>query len=168
MNKVSKIFLVIILLLIITAGFLLYHMLFWRDAYMRAAEQMYEVAQILENIENKYDRHMEEVTIEVIENTITPTGATIVITDNNKNSYMWTETYALQIEQDDAWRDVTPISEPVFQDILYTRNDENQIEQNIDWSTSYGPLPAGTYKIIKHVNTSSQSIFFDSNTFEIK
>ncbi len=49
MNKLSKIFLVIIVILLLTLGLMTYYMFYWRNGYLNAANAMYEHAKLLED-----------------------------------------------------------------------------------------------------------------------
>lgn len=48
MNKLSKIFLIIILLLMIALGIMTYYMFYWREGYLSAANTMVELVGTLE------------------------------------------------------------------------------------------------------------------------
>lgn len=168
MNKLSKIFLVIIIILALALGVMVYYFFYWKDAYFRAANQMVEVVQRLETIESKYDRSMENVTLTIKKDSITPSGATIIITDKNENQYTWGENYSLQIKENNAWKDVTPKTDMIFNEIAYVLDKNGQFEQTLDWSTYYGKLASGTYKIIKHITTPLQDIYFDTDEFVIE
>ena len=109
----------------------------------------------------------ENVKIEIVKSSLTPTGATILITDNNEFPYIWKETYYLEKKENDSWKKLDLLQNPNFSDSIYKVNKSNQIEQVLDWNDIYGTLSKGTYRVIKYVYTSDSDIYFDSEEFEI-
>ena len=71
-------------------------------------------------------------------------------------------------KENDKWEEVKSISDTNFSDMVYEIDDNNQIKQDIDWSSTYGTLDKGTYRIIKHVYTVNSDIYFDSTEFTIE
>lgn len=53
MNKLSKIFLVIIVILTIALGLATYYLIYYREAYFSAANQLYEVVKSVEDEGNE-------------------------------------------------------------------------------------------------------------------
>ena len=114
-----------------------------------------------------FNRDKEKVTIEVLEYTVTPTGATIVVTDKNKDSYGWGKSYKVQQKVNEEWKDLKPKTEMIFEEIAYILDEHGQIRQNIDWTRFYGELEKGTYRIVKDTYDKGYINFY-SNEFEIK
>ena len=166
MNKLSKIFLAIIVILIIIIIISINRWLFFKDAYVGAVKENMRLIERAEEIEKDYDRSMDNVKIEVEQTS--PTGATITITDNNKVPYIWKENYTIEKKENDKWEEVKSISDTNFSDMVYEIDNNNQIKQDIDWSSNYGTLDKGTYRIIKHVYTVNSDIYFDSTEFTIE
>ena len=48
MNKLSKIFLVIILILAIALGVMIYYYFYWRNAYLSAANEMVNMVKVMQ------------------------------------------------------------------------------------------------------------------------
>lgn len=104
---------------------------------------------------------VENVTIQISD--ISPSGATLVITDTNPEPYVYGEWFKLQKELSGQWQDVpTVIDNYGFHEIGYLPNDKGEVTFVINWEWLYGKLPAGTYRIFKEVNR--QEIFIE---FEI-
>ena len=123
----------------------------------------------------KVIRNRENVKIEVLNNTITKDSAEILITDNNETPYYWESRFRVQKKINDnleAWEDLQFLDEePLFDDILYNKLDENnQLKFKIEYGKYYGALNNGTYRIMKSVYDYSTNKFIDffSNEFEIK
>ena len=168
MNKLEKILLVIIVVLIIIIIIAINRCLFFVESYKTATLATMKITERANKIEEAFNRSMENVKIEISQNSVTPTGATIIITDNNEIPYMWGENYSIEKKENGSWKKIGLLSEENFNEILYKTDENNQIKQNIDWSNFYGTLSNGTYRIIKHVYTSDSDLYFDSNEFEIK
>ena len=114
-----------------------------------------------------FNRDKEKVTIAVLTDTVTPTGATIVVTDKNEDFYGWGKSYKVQQKVNNEWKDLKPRTEMVFEEIAYSLDKHGQFTQNIDWTRFYGELEKGTYRIVKDTYDKGY-IYFYSNEFEIK
>lgn len=167
MSKLDKILLVIIVILAIFLGIMTYYYFYWRDAYLSSAKEMVQMVERLEKIENEENRNIENVKLEIVDGSVTKTGASIIIKDTNENPYSWHEEYKIQVKEDGSWKDVEPIEEASFRDMAYVLDENGEFEQKIDWSKIYGELPNGTYRIIKPVYNILQDIYFDTPEFEI-
>lgn len=117
--------------------------------------------------EIKIDRSPENVTIEVISDTITREKANILITDNNKNKYSWGESFRIQKKINNNWEDMTPINELIFTALGHNLNEKNELIMKIDYKKYYGLLENGIYRIVKTVYD-NKYIDLYSNEFEIK
>ena len=114
-----------------------------------------------------FNREKEKVTIEVLMDTVTRKGATIVITDKNENPYGWGKSYKLQQKIVDEWYNMAPQTEMIFEEIAYILDEHGQFRQNIDWTRYYGELGNGTFRIVKDTYDKGYIDFY-SNEFEIK
>ena len=104
---------------------------------------------------------VENVSIQIFD--ISPSGATLVITDANPEPYLYGEWYKIQRLTDGQWQDVPPVIDNYgFHEIGYLPNDKGEVTFVINWEWLYGKLPAGTYRIFKEVDR--QEIFIE---FEI-
>ena len=94
--------------------------------------------------------NLDGITMAVLSNTATSTGATIQIlntTDleiDSGNAY----DFSLQIEQDSAWHLLESKPFANTADASIYPQDE-PIQQSLDWSSRYGTLPTGNYRIVK-------------------
>ena len=113
-----------------------------------------------------FNRKPENVTVEVVPDTVSSKGATIIITDNNEDSYAWGKSYKLQKKENGQWKDLNAITEMSFEEIAYILDDNNQYTQKIDWTVFYGKLEKGTYRIAKD-SYDKGYIYFYSNEFNI-
>lgn len=95
--------------------------------------------------------NLKDVTMKLKENTLTKSGATIIITDNNKVKYTYEEYYKLEKRIDHVWYELKPSGDVIFNEMGYLVDDNNELEMNIDWSKTYGNLTSGKYRIIKRI-----------------
>ena len=107
-------------------------------------------------------KNVESVEIKVEENTITSSGLTIIITDNNEEQYGWGESYGIQEKVNGEWKKLKANTD--FNSVAYLLDENHQIRQNINWVNSYGKLPNGIYRIEKEADG---NVFY-SNEFIIK
>lgn len=113
-----------------------------------------------------FSRDKEKVTIEVLSDTVSPNGLTIVITDKNEHPYGWGKSYKIQQKSGDEWKDLIPITEMYFEEIAYVLDENGQYKQNINWSKYYGKLEKGIYRVVKDTYDKGYAHFY-SNEFEI-
>lgn len=115
---------------------------------------------VAENKKSTYNAtEIENVGISIFD--ISPTGATIIIKDTNKNPYTYGEWYKIEKETDGKWHDVkTIIDNYSFNDLGYLVDKNNEVKFVIEWKWLYGELPLGSYRILKQVNNQYISIEF--------
>lgn len=103
-------------------------------------------------INKKIEPSMDNVTIEIKQGTLTKTGVTVIITDNNVNPY----TYGMWFRIDkkignDDWKELKPIGTDIsiFTEVAYVVGKNKKLELNQDWSKYYGALETGEYRLVK-------------------
>lgn len=102
-------------------------------------------------IKDNNEYTLKNVTMNIKENTLTKSGATIIITDNNKVKYTYLKYYKLEKRIDHIWYELKPSGDVLFDEMGYLVDDNNELEMNIDWSKTYGNLTSGKYRIIKRI-----------------
>ena len=102
-------------------------------------------------IKDNNEYTLKNVTMNIKENTLTKSGAAIIITDNNKVKYTYEEYYKLEKRIDHIWYELKPSGDVLFNEMGYLVDDNNELEMNIDWSKTYGNLTSGKYRIIKRI-----------------
>ena len=102
---------------------------------------------------------VENVTIQISD--ISPSGATVTITDTNEKPYLYGEWYKIQKLTDGQWQDVPHVIDNyAFTAIGYIPDENGEVKFTINWEWLYGTLPAGTYRIFKEVNQQEIPIEF--------
>ncbi len=95
------------------------------------------------NVDDKID-------IEIKDETLTPSSATIVIKYNN--SFGYDKWYRIDKQENGEWKNIETIKDNnSFTAEGYILNSTNEIELTIDWSDLYGILENGKYRIVKKV-----------------
>src|SRR5690554_1969988 len=98
------------------------------------------------------------VSLSVKEDTISPTGLTLVMKNNSFNSYMYGEDYSLRKEIDGTWTDLPMIVDEALVILIGHRlNVMSSNEVIIDWEDWYGQLDPGRYLILKTVSSMKDS-----------
>lgn len=122
---------------------------------------------------NSYDNMVENnksinnIVLEVDNDSISKNELMLVITDNNDPSYEWTESFSIQTKKDNEWIDKEAIRELNFNTLGYNLDNNNQIHQKIMFSKYYGELEEGIYRIVKTIYNDNEYINVYSNEFEI-
>lgn len=83
--------------------------------------------------------------------TVTNTGATVSIMDQNDVPYTYGEWYRIDKKENGRWRELEPIQEIDFADIDWEVGEDGKIEKEFNWSNLYGELESGNYRLIKRV-----------------
>lgn len=117
------------------------------------------------------NRNLENVKVEVLEETITANGLTVIITDNNDISYTWhRDFYKVEQKINGTWQEVLP-EKPLDGELIgYTRDENNQFKFEINWTKYYGTLENGIYRIVEiPINYPGEKTYncAYSNEFEI-
>ena len=116
----------------------------------------------------EFNRNPENITIEILPNTISNISVEILITDNNIYKYSWGVEFRIQEKVNDEWKDLNYISNDLsWIDIAYELNENNQLTQKLDIEKYYGKLNSGIYRVVKPIYD-NEYIDTYSNEFEIK
>ena len=123
----------------------------------------------IKSSEIEFNSKPENVTIEVLEDTITNTSVEILITDNNEDKYAWGVPFAIQKKVDGEWKDLEYVSDRVaWITIAYNLDKNNQLKQKLDIEEYYGKLEKGIYRVVKTQWSNNVNVDLYSNEFEIK
>lgn len=167
MKIINKISIIIIILLLISLGFVTYFYFYWKNGCISTINNYTNLVKGLEEINDGLSQNTQKVRIEIQANSITPEGATIIISDENEIPYLWKENYTLMKKVDNNWENVPPLIEMNFSKSPYLKKENDKITQVLDWNSYYGKLSAGIYKVVKNVYT-YYDLSIDSEEFEIK
>ena len=117
---------------------------------------------------NKQSQDTSLVKLDIVKESITNTGVTMIITDHNKNPYGWGPGYELlKLVNDEQWIPVDALVPLSFHEIAYVLDENNQYEYKIDWTNFYGAVPSGMYKLKKSVYDDGYVDIY-TEAFEIK
>lgn len=135
------------------------------------AQEVLEFVKTIRIIDNEptikeSDRKAENVKLEIKEGTLTNTGATIIITDKNKNPYGWGEPFFIEVAEGEFWTRLKYISNFSWTEIAYKLDKNGQYEQKINWEQLYGKLKSGNYRLGKNVYDNGYINFYVQFTIE--
>lgn len=131
------------------------------------------VAEPNENSENEppqteFHRNPENVTIEVLEDTITRESAEILITDKNEDFYGWGEDFRLEKKRNGNWEKMETLGDNlIFNALAYLPKENGELKMKVKYGNYYGTLENGIYRIVKSVYDGGYIDLY-SNEFEIK
>ena len=170
MNKLSKFFLYVIVVLAIALGVITTLYLRERNVLMELKSSLNSGNVIENNKVNNEDILLEKwdisnVTMKLKEDTLTNTGATFIIEDNNDYHISWGTRYSIEKLENNEWKSGTEISQPTFIDTALIPDENGKLEIKIDWKTIYGKLSKGKYRVIKYPEIKNQKLYCE---FEIK
>lgn len=93
----------------------------------------------------------EEVWMEAVPGTVTPTGLTYMIHNETQDELMYGNPYGLQVEDGGIWRGVDTENQMDFTLEGYILRGKASASKTIDWSYGYGELPPGHYRITTEI-----------------
>ncbi|MBE6156059.1 MAG: hypothetical protein E7164_04835 [Firmicutes bacterium] len=93
------------------------------------------------------------------ENTLSPTGATLVLKNDMDVDIQYGNPYEIEIKKDGEWRKINV--ELNFTLPAFSLKAKETVELNLNWKNGYGKLSSGNYRIIKQI-----SIEKEDGTFE--
>ena len=97
------------------------------------------------------------VTLQIAEDSLTKTGARITLYNGSDSEIQFGCSYFLQTLQGEAWSDIDGEQDWTLE--LIVLEPGQSYEETLDWSSYYGELPAGTYRIVKayHIGDISET-----------
>jgi|SRR5690625_26934 len=97
--------------------------------------------------------NLDGVTMEVDEQTISPTSLTVIFNNGSDKECIYGDPFVLEKLVDDEWYEGSIILEDGygFNDIGYELPPNSTSEWAVDWEWLYGKLDVGDYRIIKEV-----------------
>lgn len=118
--------------------------------------------------QTEYNRSPENVTIEVLADTITREMAEILITDKNEDVYGWGENFHLEKKVNENWEKLEMTSDKLtFNALAYLPNENGELKMKVNYGKYYGTLENGIYRIVKSIYDGEEITLY-SNEFEIK
>ena len=82
---------------------------------------------------------------------ITNKSLKVIITDYNKNKYMYGEDYRIDYERNGKWYNMKTLHPNLVNDMAYYPDVNNKLTFNISFEYVYGKLEKGKYRIVKEV-----------------
>lgn len=106
-------------------------------------------------VQNK-NINLGDVTMKVVEGSVTPSGLTVRISNNTGIDINGGINYDFSIEkkEDDKWSPVKEIGDRTTDTETYIFQGERDL--NINWSEIYGSLSAGEYRVVKFFYPSTE------------
>ena len=101
--------------------------------------------------ENKEQKNVGSISLQVKEDTRTSKGATFIIKNTTDEEYAYGPTYTIEKFENQVWKEIdTMTGEPLtWNSIVYSLKAHEEKEFIIDWSLGYANLKSGTYRLIK-------------------
>lgn len=120
-------------------------------AVLTACQQVNQ-AELTKESEVDENKSLNNITMQVEQDTISPKGLTIILTNKTDEEVTYGGYYLLEKKQDGKWYELPPIlkeGEYGFTAIAYIIEAQSQAEMQVDWKELYGKLGSGDYRIVK-------------------
>ena len=114
-------------------------------------------------LQDKYSK----ISLSIKKDTLTKTGATIVISDISEQENTYGEWFRIDKKIDGFWEELTPVSDEYgFEEVAYLIGKDNKLEMNTDWSELYGELEKGEYRLVKEIYNNGRTYLTVEFTIE--
>ena len=97
--------------------------------------------------------------LSVREGTLSNVGATLILTNGGDDVIEYGDTYEIETKRDAEWHSINARLD--FTRLAYPLDPGESCDIELDWETSYGKLPKGTYRIIKEAGDTYVSVEFE-------
>lgn len=102
--------------------------------------------------EKEFQDKYSKISLSIKKDTITKTGATIIISDISEQENTYGEWFRIDKKINGFWSELETINNDYgFNDIALTVGENKQLEMNTDWSKLYGELEPGEYRLVKEI-----------------
>lgn len=107
--------------------------------------------------------------IDAFKETLSPSGATLFITNHTEDLYYYGEDFGLEEKIGDTWKKKEPIEELAFISIAYELLPNCTESRELGWEFGYDKLPPGTYRVVKNfINDTTGKSVEVYGEFELK
>ena len=98
------------------------------------------------------------VSVTIKSGTLTKTSATIIITDENEETYSYGQAFKIEKKENGSWSEVEHITDDfAFILLAYNVGDDGTLEMVQDWEGLYGELESGTYRLVKGLTVNGKT-----------
>lgn len=113
----------------------------------------HEVLSDLEETSYFEVNELDGVNMMVIDETVSPTGLTLLFENETDTEFTYGEEYLLEMLIEDEWYEVPAPSDEdfAFESIGYLLTENDSEELDVDWEWLFGTLEPGEYRIVKEV-----------------
>lgn len=100
------------------------------------------------------------VSLSIKENTLTNTGATLILKNNSNTEIQYGNSYEIEIKHNKKWYKLD--GKMYFTLPLFFLEPNKTVELEENWQDGYKNLKKGTYRIIKEIKIEKENNTFDS------
>jgi len=94
----------------------------------------------------------DELLFEIVDDTLTPSGATFIIKNTGDKEITFGQMYSVQIYIKNKWHKIEIYTDWTLE--LFTLQPDETYSFDADWTQLYGSLPNGKYRLIKEFSVS--------------
>ena len=109
----------------------------------------------------------QNVNLSVKEGTLTNSSVTLILKNDSKTNYSYSEPYYIEQKKDNNWQKLETIHDEVFNQPAWGLASGKSVEINISWVYSYGQLESGKYRIVKEIFKSSSANINNNVSFNV-
>jgi hypothetical protein len=110
--------------------------------------------------EDTTDRTIDKVSMTIKEGTLTKTGATVIIKDENKNPYCYGAWFRIDKNENGEWKELDALAIVDWKEIAYQVKEDGTLEMEEIWKNIYGELEKGQYRLVKSIYEDVYKYFY--------
>ena len=168
MSKLERIFLIIIIIILVAFCVVCFLYLNIKNKYEKIIENNLTVEHSIDYSEKG---KIMNTSSDIVQESISSKGLSIVITDNNSKKLDWSTGYKIRVLNGNEWQDIEMITKNVqYIPINYEFDENNQAKLELEWTDYYGKLEKGKYHIQMYVLDTDEQYptIYHTKEFEIK
>lgn len=97
------------------------------------------------------------VTLRITDDSLTAQGAQAVLHNGGDSAIELGEEYFIEIQVEDTWYEIDAVTDWTL--TLFTLESGQELELTLDWSSYYGELPPGTYRLAKECEAAGEKFW---------
>ena len=107
------------------------------------------------------------VSLSVMDGTLTNIGVTLILKNDSVNDYSYGEPYYIEKYINGKWEILKPINEMAFSLPAWGLESGKSVEISVNWLNGYGQLESGKYRIVKEIFKGSNTKIDTSIEFNV-
>jgi hypothetical protein len=103
---------------------------------------------------------LDKVSMTIKEETLTKTGATVIIKDGNENPYCYGAWFRIDKNENGEWKELDALAVVDWKEMDYKVEEDGTLELKENWENIYGEFEKGQYRLVKRIYEDGYKYFY--------